>query len=169
MGAREAALPLVPRRETVKVLGVGLRTFDRLESEGVVVPARPGKGGRPSLYDLTVTVPGYIAHLGHPRGTAEDRDARARRDRSQAELNELRLARERRALLPRDQVAREGQAFTKAVQAKLRALPRRLVQAGLVPADRAPAVAALVQEAQDEMARWTSMLDLLAAGREAAL
>ena len=63
MTPREA-LPLVTRRQVVQVLGkgIGARTFDRLESEGVLTPTRRGKGGRPSLYDLTAA-PLRAAHV----------------------------------------------------------------------------------------------------------
>jgi hypothetical protein len=148
---------------------MGLRTFDRLESEGVIAAASPGRGGRPSLYDLTVTVPAYLAHERKRLGAGVPaEDARARRDRSQAELNELRLAEHRKELLPRERVVIEGQAFAKALQAKLRALPRRMVQAGIVTREHEPAAAALVREALEEISRWTSMADLLAAAKEAS-
>ena len=143
------------------MVGIKLRTWAELEAAGIVAATRPGRGGRPSLYDLRVTVPSYIAHVSQARSPASDREARARRDRAQGELVELTIAERRRHLLPREQVVLEGQAFVKALVAKLRVLPRQLVQAGVIPQLAEPSVAALVREALDEISRWASMLDLL--------
>ena len=161
MARKADALPLATRRQTTAVLAVSTRTFGELEASGTVRAARPGRGGRPSLYDLTAVVPLYIAHLGQARSPANDREARARRDRAQGELVELTIAERRRQLLPRQQVILEGQAFVKALVAKLRALPRRMAQAGVIAQSAEPSVSALVREALDEISRWSSMLDLV--------
>src|SRR5688572_17107622 len=58
---RLAALPLATRRQAMAVLAVGLRTFAELEGNGTITAARPGRGGRPSLYKLDVIVPKYLA------------------------------------------------------------------------------------------------------------
>jgi hypothetical protein len=164
------ALPLVTRRQVVQVLGKGIsaRTFDRLEAEGVLTPAQRGKGGRPSLYDLTVVVPAYLGYLGQSHPATEDREARARRDRSAAELNELKIAELRGALLPREAVVRDGQAFSTALRAAVLALPRRLAQAGLVTPAHEPATTALVREVCEEIAAWRSVPDLERATRRAS-
>jgi hypothetical protein len=156
----------VTRAQAVALLGVSDRTYARLEAEGVIKATTPGTGRRPSVYDAGAVVRAYLAHrerkltgsLEHPRD---------RRDTSQAELNELRLARERRELLPRADVVREGTAFIGAVTAKLRALPSRLVRAGVIPATAEPRVAACIADMQSEMARWRTELDLLAATDDA--
>lgn len=166
MSRRPVPTLAVTRPQAIRLLGVAPRTFARLEAEGVVVAAVKGTGRRGSSYDAYGLVSAYLAHRERQlRGTVES--SRDRRDRSQAELNELRLARERRALLPRDQVVREGQAFVKAVMATVRALPSRLVRAGVVAPAAEPKVAALLREAADEMSRWQTELDLLAALKEA--
>jgi hypothetical protein len=139
---------------------MGERSFSRLEAAGILTPTRPGKGGRPSLYELEKLVPQYLAHLGQSHPATEDREARARRDRSAAELNELKIAELRGALLRREDVVADGQAFAKALQARLRGLPRRLVQAGLVAREHEQAAAALVREALEEVSRWASLRDL---------
>jgi phage terminase Nu1 subunit (DNA packaging protein) len=168
---RTCTLPLVPRRTACAVLAIGLRTFDRLESEGILVAAQPGRGGRASMYDLTALVPAY---LNHERKQAASRAGngsetpRDRRDRSQAELNELRLARERRELLPRSQVVLEGQSFVKATVAKLRSLPSRMMRAGVLPPSAEPVVVELLREAQEEMARWATELDLVQTSEDGA-
>lgn len=159
----------VHRTQAQRVLGLPTRTFARLEAEGVIVPKRRGKPGVPSVYDLAVIVPAYVEYVRGTSGKAAgDREARARRDRSQADLNELRLMQARKELLPRDQVIRDDLAFIAAAMAKLGALPRRMVQAGIIPIEQQSAVADLIREAREEMARWKSRTDLLAAAKGAA-
>ena len=149
MSRRAVPALTVTRPQGVRLLGVADRTFARLEAEGVLVAAVKGTGRRGSTYDADALVAGYLAHRERQlRGTVES-------------------SRDRRALLPRDQVVREGQAFVKAVMAKVRALPSRLVRAGVVAPAAEPKVAELLREAADEMSRWKTELDLLAALAEA--
>jgi hypothetical protein len=151
----------------VGLLGVSDPTFTRLESEGVIGAKVAGVGGRQSVYDAVALVTSYMAHRERLITGSLD-TPRDRRDRSQAELNELRLSKERAELLPRDQVVREGLAYIKATMAKLRAIPPRLVRAGAIAREAEPVVASLVREAQEEMARWQNLLDLQAAVEEEA-
>jgi hypothetical protein len=162
--ADDGALVLT-RPQAVRLLNVSDRTFARLEAEGVIFALAPGSGRRSSTYDAYTIVRAYWAHRERQLmdGAESPRD---RRDRSQAELNELRVEKERRVLLPRDQVVREGQRFVKAVAAKLRALPSRLVRAGIIAAAVQGAVEELIREALDEMSRWSNRLDLLRAINE---
>jgi hypothetical protein len=150
--------PRASRPIAAKVLGISERQFSRLEAAGVLVAATPGRPGRPAVFDLAVIVPAFIRHR---TGGAES--PRDRRDRSQAEYVELKIAKERSRLLPRADVIREGTAFIVAVSAKLRALPSRLVRAGAIPPTAEPLVVELVADMQAEMARWRSELDLKAA------
>jgi hypothetical protein len=149
----------VHRVEAREILGkVPDRTFARLEAEGIIIPSKRGKPGVPSVYDLAVIVPAYVAHLKTAQPANAEKAARARRERSQADLNEQRLAEKQKELIPREQVVREGKAFVLATKAKLLAIPRRMGQAGIVPADKQPEVAALIREALEEMARWDEHL-----------
>lgn len=68
------------------------RTFARLEAEGVIVPKTRGGPGKASVYDLATIVPAYITHLKAQSARQTEQAARARREQSQAELNELKLA-----------------------------------------------------------------------------
>lgn len=148
------------RTRARKILGgVPARTFATLESEGVIVPFKRGDRGRASIYDVDAFVTRYIKHVTS-RTVSDDRAARARREQSQAELNQLKLAQQLKELLPRDQVVREGQAVMRAVQAKLRALVRRMIQAGVITAEQEADVGALVHEALEEMSQWSALTDL---------
>ena len=150
------------------ILGLPDRTFARLEAENVIVPRVRGRGSRASVYELDVIVPAYIEHLRAASPATGDRLARARRDTSQSELNELRLLERRKELLPRTQVIADGRAFVMAAKAKLLALPRRMAQAGVIANDAQEHVASLVREALEEMARWRTQMDLLEAAHVAA-
>lgn len=150
---------LVPKGTAARVLGIAVRTFERLEQLEVLKPHAAGRRGKAATYDLAVVVPAYIRRQGEEKPESP-RDAR---DRSQAELNRLRLAKERRALLPREQVVSEGQAYIASATAKLRSIPPRAVQAGLVPEEKQRAVEDLVEEALGELARWATATELLQA------
>lgn len=145
--------------------GIPERTFFKLESEGIIVAARRGGPGKLSVYDLATITPAYIAHLKAISPVGGERESRSRRDLSQAELNELRLAERKKELLPRDQIVHEGRAFVIAVRAKLLAMPRRMAQAGHIPVEKQPAVAAMVRENLEEMSRWKTQNDLRAAAK----
>ena len=166
-GRRRKAEPepkagLISRIEARELLGgIADRTFAKLEADGIIAATVRGSGRRPSQYDPFSITQAYIAHV-RSINMGADREARAQRDRSQAELNELRLKQQRKELLPRDQVVREGKAYIVAVRAKLLALPRRMTQAGLVPAERQVALVDLIHEALEEMTQWRTQLDLLA-------
>lgn len=153
------ALRRISRPVAVFLLGISDRTFRRLEAEGVIAASVSGDGRRPSIYDGVALHAAYLAHVERKAMGSND-TPRDRRDRSQAELNELRLAKERAELLPRDQVVREGQAFVKAAMAKLASLPARLVRVGAIPPSAESAAADVIREAREEMGRWQTMLDL---------
>lgn len=149
----------VERAAARKILGgVPERTFAALETDGVIVPAQRGRGRRASVYDLRTIVPAYITHV--TSRAADDRAARTRKDTSVAELNELRLAKERRRVLPREQVLLEMQMVARAVTAKIRALVQRMLAAGLISDAAAPAVTALVNEALDELSGMRTLEEL---------
>jgi hypothetical protein len=143
----------------VALLGISDRTFSRLEAEGILTATTPGTGRRPSVYDAVALVQAYLRYRELKlTGTLES--PRDRRDRSQAELNELRLARERGQLLPRADVIRDGARFIGAVTAKLRQLPARLARAGALQAGAERIVEEVVIEMQTEVTAWKTALDL---------
>jgi phage terminase Nu1 subunit (DNA packaging protein) len=150
---------IVPKGTAARVLGIAVRTFERLEQLEVIKPRTQGKRGKAGTYDLAVVVQAYIRRQAEEKPESP-RDAR---DRSQAELNRLRLAKERRALLPREAVVSEGQAYVAAATAKLRSIPARAAQAGIVGEDKRGALEDLVEETLGELARWATALELLQA------
>jgi hypothetical protein len=149
---------LVTRPTLAKVLGISLRQVGSLESTGALVPTIRGKAGRASQYDLTVVVPSYIAQLA--KEEEAELQPRDRKDLAMAQLTELKIARERGDLLPRELVVRDGQATVRGWSAKVRGLPRRLVNAGVVPRDREPAARSVVLDLLTEISRWKTIADV---------
>jgi hypothetical protein len=155
-------LLFVPRPQACRLIGVSDRTFSRLEAEGVITAATPRHGRRASTFDAAAVVASYIAYRER-KLTESQENPRDRRDRAVAEWTELRIARERRVLLPRDQVVEEGRRYVGAVQSRLRAIVPRLRQETGLDATIAAKVDTLVEEAIEEMAGWRTALELVAA------
>jgi phage terminase Nu1 subunit (DNA packaging protein) len=148
----------VKRLEARKVLGgVAQRTFATLESEGIIIPTRRGRRGRPSIYDLATIVPAYIAYVTQKPNGHKARDLR---DLAIAELTQLKIAKEQGHLIPRQQAVTEGQAFGKAWSAMVRALPRRMAQAGLLADGQEAVVAGMCRDILTEIARWQTLADI---------
>jgi len=156
---------IVSRPHAVRLLHVSGRTFDRLEAEGVVVAATPRRGTRGATYDAVAVVGAYLAYQER-KLTGRTESPKDRRDTAIAVWTELRISRERRVLLQRDEVVADGRTYIGAVQARLRAIAPRLRQQG-IDEPIAATVEGSIEEAIDELARWRTTLDLLAAEDDA--
>jgi hypothetical protein len=87
------------------------------------------------------------------RLTGSLESARDRKDRSIAELNQLKLQRARGELLQRDEVERAGRHVIATSRGKLLSLPARVIQAGAAPPSAESAIRSVVFEALRELAR----------------
>ena len=134
--------------EIARALGVGVRSLYRHREAGDIEPLVPGRGPKASIYDLVAVARVLISR---------PEDAREERDRAQAALLRLRVAREERALLPAVDVARDGRGVVQTATARLLKLPSDLVRLGVVPAEREELVEAVVREALDELSRLESI------------
>jgi phage terminase Nu1 subunit (DNA packaging protein) len=143
---------LVERPALARILGCSVRTIAALESERVIQAAARGKGRRPSLYALEATVPAYLAHRER-QATASEVTPRDRRDLSVATLNELRIAREQGALVPKDEVIRTGRAIVETARTRLLRLPSDLRRADLVTESGEVAAEDIVRDALLELSR----------------
>lgn len=153
---------LVDRRRLAGLLGVHADTISKFAAEGMPV-ARPGRGGREGLYDVEACLAWQ-----HENAGLDAKDAAQTRLYSQnADIAEMKADSMRQELFPRQQLVREGQAFTKAWAASLRKLPRMLVNEGHVTRENERAVAALVRQFLDEASRWKTQADLKRAERDA--
>ncbi len=154
------------RQELAAVLGISNRQTFVLEADGVIAPARRGKGGRASTFDLTTAVPAYLAH--------QLRDATADLDSLSLDAERAALAREQRRkierenavhdakLLPADDVRRAGRAFVEGWKAKLLALPHQASLTGVIARDQVPALKALCRDILLDIASWKTVADATA-------
>lgn len=148
-------LPKVTRVQLAAILGASLRTIGTLEATGVLTPSRRGRGGRPSLYDLTEAVPAFIEHERKTQGQGfDDKDARSRRDLAQARFTELKIQRQEGSLVELEEVTRQGAAYTKAWATQVRSLPRRAVLNGVIGQKSEAALAALCRDVLTEISQW---------------
>lgn len=145
---------VVERRDLSRILGVSTRHLAELEAGGIIIPLRRGRGGRASTYAIEAVVPAYLAHVTQAPGTGAEREARRRRDQAQAQFTELKIAREQGDLVPIEEVVEAGQAMVKSWTAKIRALPRALVQIGVIPREREARVADHLRALMSEIAAW---------------
>ena len=161
--AVEANWRQVNRLQLAALLGVHPDTVTDYARSGMPVVTRGGRG-KEGVYDAVLC----LAWWRDQQGANAKEAAQARAYDASAQLNELKLARERGELVPRDQVVLEGQAFVKAWVTKVRALPRRFTQAGLITRDREPGVTAIVREILEEIAHWRTVADTKRAAGKAA-
>ena len=152
--ARKAEELIVDRRGLARLLECSARHITELEGEGVLIPLRRGRGGRASVYALETVIPAYLRRVTESPGNGAERDARRRRDTATARLTELRIAREEGTLVDRDEVILAGQNYTKAWSAKIRYLPRQLVQTGLIPRASEEGLKEMVYKLLTEISRW---------------
>jgi phage terminase Nu1 subunit (DNA packaging protein) len=143
----------ISRPDAIHLLGLSVRHFARLESEGILRAASRRRTG--NLYDPAILVKGYLAYLHGMNGKPRDR-----RDLAQAELLELRHRRERGDVISRAAYIKHGQLLAAAVSAKLRAIPSRLVRAGVLVDAQEPTALAAVDEVLQEIAAWKTEHEL---------
>lgn len=152
----------VTRTQLAELLGVHPDTVTDFAKQGMPVISRGGRGAE-SSYDAVEC----LAWWRERQGKNAKEAAQTRAYEASAKLNELKLAQQRGDLFPREQVIAEGQAFVKAWTSKVRALPRRARQAGVLPtAQEEAALAAICRELLDEISRWKTLADLRAAMKE---
>jgi hypothetical protein len=159
--ARRSVL-LAPRATVIQALGVSDRQFSRLENQGVLVPAVKGAGRTPSRYDLPSAVRSYLEYR-----LRREPGPRDQRELAQAKFITMKWQREQAELLPKAEYVRKGQLLTAALTAKIRAIPNRLVRAGVLLSAREPEALAAVDELLAEIARWRTDQDLVQAANGA--
>ena len=157
---------LVTRAELSRFFAVSQRQITRWEKDGMPVARKAGPGTR-SLFDAARCKEWKDAQdaLGADSNLSLEK-ARARLATAQAE----KVERENRAaaaeLVPVSSMIELGQVFVKAITAKVRAIPRRLVQIGAIHRDNEAAAHAVVREVLTEIADWRGIKDLERAAKD---
>lgn len=127
-------------------------TISDFTREGMPVLERGGRGAK-STYDSVSCLAWWRNHSGLDAKEA----AQARAYAATAELNELRAAEKRGLLVAREDVIREGQAYTTAWSSQVRGLPRQLVLAGLITREQEPSAEVLCRDILLEIASWRTV------------
>jgi phage terminase Nu1 subunit (DNA packaging protein) len=140
-----ARLHPVTRAQLAAVLGVSVRSVDRVEADGAIQPTSPARRGSPSLFDLAQAVPAYVAYRKR-MGERPDAEARARRDRAQARFTELKIAQQERTLVPVEDVDLQWDMYVRAWALTVESIPIRAVELGIIALLEAPGLAAMCEE-----------------------
>lgn len=144
----------VNRLQLAKLLGVHPDTVSDYSRDGMPVITRGGRG-RESNYDAIECLEWWRQRLGKNKKEA----AQTWTYETQAQLNELKIAVQEGELLPRDKILLAGQQQVKSWTAKIRALPRQMVQAGLISGDTEQRVTVLLRALLSEISSWKTMKD----------
>jgi phage terminase Nu1 subunit (DNA packaging protein) len=145
----------VNRQQLAELMGVHPDTVTDYARSGMPVIARGG-AGREGVYDAVACLDWWRSQQGKNAKEA----AQTRAYEATAALNEQRLQERRKELLERDQVVLAGQGYTKAWTAKVRALPRRFIEAGLLTREQEAAAATVCRDVLMEIASWKTLDDV---------
>lgn len=137
-------------------MGVHPDTVSDYTRSGMPV-LKKGGHGRESTYDLVACLTWHRTRFG----TNAKEAAQTEVYETQALLNRMKIAAQRGELVPRAAVVLQGQSYTKAWMAKVRALPRRMTNAGVIERGEEPAVRELVLDLLSEISTgWKVLEDL---------
>jgi hypothetical protein len=150
----------VNRQQLAELMGVHPDTVTDYARGGMPVIARGG-AGRKGVYDAVACLDWWRSQQGKNAKEA----AQTRAYEATAALNEQRLQERRKELVARDQVVLAGQGYTKAWTAKVRALPRRFIEAGVITRDQEAAAATVCRDVLTEIASWRTMADVASVAR----
>jgi phage terminase Nu1 subunit (DNA packaging protein) len=123
-----ASLPRLERPQVAELLRANFSTIGKWEREGLPI-AEPGARGKATQYDAAAVVAWYVQRQvervsGNGSGRLSADDARARKDMTQAELNEQKLALQRGEALPRAVYDHELAQVLMPFRARVLAAPR---------------------------------------------
>lgn len=145
---------VVTREQLAVLMGVHPDTVTDNVRRGMPIVRRGGHG-QEGAYDAVACLDWQRSQLGK---NAKD-NAHTRLLDFQGQIKELELELKRGGIVPRDQVVKDGQAFAKGLSAMIRALPRRLVQAGVIPSEQEGAAAEVCRDLLLEISSWQTRAD----------
>jgi hypothetical protein len=166
-GARDpvpAPVIKVTRAAVLGALGISERQLGRLEAAGTV-RSLARAAGRPTQYDLVAV---FRSYLEHKLRTDQAMSPKDKRDLAQAHFVEMKMAQQQGTMLPRAEFIKLGQALATALDAAMRNLPNRLVNAGVIMSAQEPEVVAAIDELRLEISRWRSVEALATDGPDDA-
>lgn len=142
---------VVNRSEFAELLGVHPDTITEYARQGM--PSM--RDGRGKSFDLRRCLPWWRERQGRQAEVV----ARTRAFNATAELNELKLQREHGSVLRRDEVVRDGQAYTKAWATQVQLIPRRARNAGVVTAEGEAGLKELCRQLLIDISSWKTRGD----------
>lgn len=146
----------VTREQLARLMGVHPDTVTDNVRRGMPIVRRGGHG-QEGAYDAVACLEWQRSQLGK---NAKDA-AQTRVYDLTAQLKALELELQKGELIERATVVREGQVFGKGLLAMVRALPRRLVNAGVMPAEQESAAVDVCRDLLLEISRWQKPSDVL--------
>lgn len=162
-----AAVPrwrILDRVQLAEALGVHPDTISDYARKGMPVITMGGHG-KAAAYDLVACGAWWRDQQGKNAKEAAQTEA----FKSTAALNNLKLQREMATLVSRDEVIRDGQAYTKAWANAVRAIARRARQAGIVAtAKTEAALDDLCRQILTDIASWKTRADVDRASKKGA-
>ena len=144
----------VDRIQLAELLGVHPDTVSDYTRDGMPVITRGGRG-RLSKYDAVECLDWWRERQGKDLKEV----AQTRAYTAQAELNELKLAVQRKELYLAEEVILAGQTQVKSWTAKVRALPRQMVQSGVISRDVEQKASDLLRALLSEISKWKTIAD----------
>lgn len=146
------------RQQLADLLGVTPNHITKLMEQGLPCAQVGGGRGKPSQFDVVACLAWW-----RERQAATDADSgtSAREAYLQALTARVQqdIAVRAGELVSRDEVILAGQGYTKAWTAKVRALPRRAVQEGVIQPKQEAALTRLCRELLTEIAGWKTVAD----------
>jgi hypothetical protein len=148
-GANPVPWHHVGRQQLADLMGVHPDSVTDFTKQGMPVIVKGGHG-KESVYDAVEC----LAWWRKRQGRDSKEVAQARAANASAEINELKIQKERGELIPFDQVLLAGQAVQKQWSTVVRGLPRRMTQAGLIERAQEAGIAALCTDVLREITAW---------------
>ncbi len=169
MAPEKKPAKFVTRQALAVEFGVTAGTITRWERDGCPVAKKTARG-RPSMFAVWAVREwrDAVDTLESGPGKLSLEYERAKVAHAQAEKIERENLVRAGELVEREAVVLEGQSYTKAWATKVRAFPRRLVQAGLIAATHEAAVADVCRDLLTDIAAWRVLPDVTAPSKRRA-
>jgi len=139
----------VNRQQLAVLMGVAVDTVTHWAKEGMPVEVSGGRG-KESTYDAVTCLDWQRMRLGKNAKEA----AQTRSVTRDAELKELKLAEQRRELVPMDVVKKAGEMQVMVWRGKVLGLARRMVQLGAIPRESEARAKEVCRDVLTDISEW---------------
>lgn len=148
----------VTRLQLAELLGIHPDQIWERVKNGLPILHQGGSGrGDESVFDAVVCLKWW---RDNSPGSKEKDRLQTQNLELDRQRKQLELDKQRGLTVPIDQVVREGQAYTKGVTTELLALPRILIQHGIVPPEQEPQATEVCRDMATRFSTWKSLEDI---------